>query len=154
VLGMLRRSSVWQRAKVRTDLIAGLMERMRIRATSTRQLVGMLSGGNQQKVMIGRWLASGVDVLLLEEPTRGVDIGAKAEIYALLRDFADGGGAVLLTSSELQEVLGLCDRILVVRGGAIVAELDGAAASEEEVMRFALTEPHAGDRPPNGSIHV
>lgn len=154
VLGMLRRSSVWQRAKVRTDLIAGLMERMRIRATSAKQLVGMLSGGNQQKVMIGRWLASGVDVLLLEEPTRGVDIGAKAEIYALLRDFADQGGAVLLISSELQEVLGLCDRILVVRRGAIVAELDGAAASEEEVMRFALTGPPSSDRSPNGNVHA
>ncbi len=154
VLGMLRRFSVWQRAKVRTDLVASLMERMRVRATSPKQLVGMLSGGNQQKVMIGRWLASGVDVLLLEEPTRGVDIGAKAEIYALLRDFADGGGAVVLTSSELQEVLGLCDRVVVVRGGAITAELDGAMTSEEEVMRFALTEQSSADGSQAGSANA
>ncbi len=154
VLGMLRRFSVWERARVRTDLIAGLMERMRVRATSPKQLVGMLSGGNQQKVMIGRWLASGVDVLLLEEPTRGVDIGAKAEIYALLRDFADGGGAVVLTSSELQEVLGLCDRVLVIRGGMITAELDGATTSEEEVMRFALTEQSSAARTQAGRVNA
>ncbi|CAG0996714.1 partial Galactose/methyl galactoside import ATP-binding protein MglA, partial [Burkholderiales bacterium] len=100
--------------------------------------VGSLSGGNQQKVMIGRWINSGVDILLIEEPTRGVDVGAKAEIYHLLRRFADDGGAVLITSSELSEHLGLCDRILVVREGVIVAELNGAEAKEEQVARFAL----------------
>jgi ribose transport system ATP-binding protein len=89
--------------------------------------------------MIGRWLAAGVDVLIVEEPTRGVDVGAKAEIYRLLRAFADDGGAVLMTSSELTEHLGLCDRILVVRNGAIVAEQDGASATEESIMRDALT---------------
>ena len=88
--------------------------------------------------MIGRWLAAGIDVLLLEEPTRGVDVGAKAEIYGLLREFTNGGGAVLTVSSELLELLGLCDRILVVRQNEIVAELEGAQTSEEEVMRYAL----------------
>ena len=111
---------------------------MRVASAGSGQAVGALSGGNQQKVMIGRWLASGVDVLLVEEPTRGVDVGAKAEIYTLLREFADAGGAVLITSSELTEVLGLCDRILVVREGHFVAELDGPAATEEVVMHSAL----------------
>jgi ribose transport system ATP-binding protein len=88
--------------------------------------------------MIGRWLASGIDILLIEEPTRGVDVGAKSEIYKLLREFADGGGAVLVTSSELTEHLGLCDRILVMREHEIVAELAPGEASEEAIMRPAL----------------
>ncbi len=111
---------------------------MQVRARDESQPVSSLSGGNQQKVMIGRWLASGVDVLLIEEPTRGVDVGAKSEIYKLLREFADKGGAVLITSSELTEHIGLCDRILVMREHEIVAELAAAAASEEAIMRHAL----------------
>ena len=107
-------------------MIEELMRRLNIRSAGARQAVGELSGGNQQKVMIGRWLAAGIDVLLLEEPTRGVDVGAKAEIYGLLREFANGGGAVLTVSSELLELLGLCDRILVVRRNEFVAELEGA----------------------------
>ena len=138
-IGMLRRSSIWQMARTRRDVIASLMARMEIRSTGARQAVDQLSGGNQQKVMIGRWLASGIDILLLEEPTRGVDVGAKAEIYALLRDFADNGGAVLMVSSELLEVIGLCDRILVVRRNQVVAELEGSATGEDEVLRLALT---------------
>jgi ribose transport system ATP-binding protein len=137
-LGMLRRLHVWHFVPRRHDVIAELMRRLNIRSAGARQEVGELSGGNQQKVMIGRWLAAGIDVLLLEEPTRGVDVGAKAEIYGLLREFTNGGGAVLTLSSELLELLGLCDRILVVRQNEIVAELDGAQATEEEVMRHAL----------------
>ena len=124
---------------MRIDEVANLLTRMNVQGAMRGQPVAALSGGNQQKVMVGRWLASGVDVLLIEEPTRGVDVGAKAEIYSLLRDFADQGGAVLITSSELTEVLGLCDRILVVRGGALVADFDGTSATEEQVMRAALT---------------
>ncbi|PHR25781.1 MAG: ABC transporter ATP-binding protein [Hoeflea sp.] len=147
-LGMLRRLNVWQLVPRRHDVIAELMRRLNIRSAGARQEVGELSGGNQQKVMIGRWLAAGIDVLLLEEPTRGVDVGAKAEIYELLREFTKGGGAVLTLSSELLELLGLCDRILVVRQNEIVAELDGAQATEEEVMRHALV-----GRADNG-VHV
>ena len=102
-----------------------------VRARDANQTVSSLSGGNQQKVMIGRWLASGVDVLLIEEPTRGVDVGAKSEIYKLLREFADEGGAVLITSSELTEHLGLCDRILVMRENRDRRGTDGDEASEE-----------------------
>src|SRR6202007_2544167 len=122
-LGMLRRSARAGIAAVDRQRVGALMDMMHIRASNAGQIVATLSGGNQQKVMIGRLLASGVDVLLIEEPTRGVDVGAKSDIYALLRDFADKGGAVLITSSELTEHLGLCDRILVVRAGAIVAEM-------------------------------
>jgi len=137
-LGMLRELSVWRRARVRKAGIDELLARMRVRSNDQAQPVSSLSGGNQQKVMLGRWLASGVDVLLVEEPTRGVDVGAKSEIYTLLRGFANSGGAVLIASSELTEILGLCDRILVVRAGEITAELDGVAASEREIMRYAL----------------
>jgi ribose transport system ATP-binding protein len=137
-LGMLRRQPMWRYAQVRKPQIAELGARMGIRASNLEQSVSDLSGGNQQKVMIGRWLASGVDILLVEEPTRGVDVGAKSEIYALLRAFADSGGAILMTSSELTEVIGLSDRILVVRDNQIVGDLDGIAATEESIMRHAL----------------
>jgi ribose transport system ATP-binding protein len=120
---------------------------MNVRARDETQLVSELSGGNQQKVMIGRWLASGVDALLIEEPTRGVDVGAKSEIYRLLREFVAGGGAVLITSSELTEHIGLCDRILILREGAIVAELAGEEATEETVMSYALM-----GRPPERAL--
>ncbi len=145
-LGFFRESSIWRRARVKSSEIVAFVERMRVRTSGLTQAVGSLSGGNQQKVMIGRWLASGVDVLLVEEPTRGVDVGAKSEIYLLLREFADAGGAVLVTSSELTEVLGLCDRILVVRDETVVGELDGVAATEEEIMRYSLP----GAQPMNG----
>ena len=137
-LGMLRGASLVSAARVDRERVRSLMREMNVRARDEKQLVSSLSGGNQQKVMIGRQLASGVDVLLVEEPTRGVDVGAKAEIYRLLREFADNGGAILMTSSELTEHLGLCDRILVVRGGAIVAEMSGDGATEETVMKYAL----------------
>ncbi len=137
-LGMLRGASMMARAKIDRNRVRALMQQMNVRARDDRQSVSSLSGGNQQKVMIGRWLASGVDVLLIEEPTRGVDVGAKAEIYRLLRAFVDAGGAALITSSELTEHIGLCDRILIIREGAIVAELAGEEATEETVMSYAL----------------
>ncbi|MEQ8346373.1 MAG: sugar ABC transporter ATP-binding protein [Sneathiellaceae bacterium] len=138
-LGLLRNMPGWARARIDRGRIRDLMAALGVRARDAGQDVGSLSGGNQQKVMIGRWLASGVDVLLIEEPTRGVDVGAKADIYALLRGFTEKGGAVLFTSSELTEHLGLCDRILVVRGGAIVAEMAAVDASEERIMMHAIT---------------
>lgn len=100
------------------------------------QPVRSLSGGNQQKVVIAKWLATRLRVLLLNQPTRGVDVGAKGEIYALLRSFAERGGAALLTSRELTEVLGLCDRVFVVRNGRLVAEF-ARGATEEQVMAAA-----------------
>jgi len=137
-LGRLRRRALWRRAPGDKVGVRQLMADMNVRARGPEQAVGALSGGNQQKVMIGRWLSADVDILLVEEPTRGVDVGAKAEIYRLLRDFANNGGAVLMTSSEMTEHLGLCDRLLVVRGGAIVADLVASQASEEIVARHAL----------------
>ena len=97
----------------------------------------MLSGGNQQKVVVGKWLAVQPRILLCDEPTRGIDVGAKAEIYRILRALADDGVTIVLASSELPEVLGLADRVLVLREGRLVAELDGRTAGEEAVMREA-----------------
>ena len=103
----------------------------------------MLSGGNQQKVVVGKWLAVKPQVLLCDEPTRGIDVGANAEIYRILRSLADGGVAIVFASSELPEVLGLADRILVMREGRIVVELDATTATEESVMQAAAIEGDA-----------
>ena len=137
-LGRLKMRPLFSFAPGAYDVVAAIMTRMTLRARNVRQSVASLSGGNQQKVMLGRWLAAGVDVLVIEQPTRGVDIGAKAEIYGLLREFADEGGAVLLASSELTEIIGLCDRVLVVREGRFVAEVRGADATEESLLEHAL----------------
>jgi ribose transport system ATP-binding protein len=111
---------------------------LRIRTPSLKQDVLHLSGGNQQKVVLGKWLAASVDVLVMDEPTRGVDVSAKVEIYEEMNDLTARGAAILMISSELPEVLGMSDRILVMRGGRIVAELGAAEASQEQVMRAAL----------------
>jgi ribose transport system ATP-binding protein len=101
--------------------------------------VGTLSGGNQQKVLLGRYLAIRMDMLLVEEPTRGVDIGAKSEIYKLLREFANRGGGVLVLSRETVELIGLCDRICVVHHNTLVAEMPVAEATEQNILEAALT---------------
>jgi ABC-type sugar transport system ATPase subunit len=121
--------------------IADVMKRLAVKAPSARTRVMDLSGGNQQKVVLGRWLLAGARVLLCEEPTRGVDVGAKREIYERLRDFTNAGGGILITSRELPELIGLCDRILVLRGGALVHEMPAAAATEDALLRAALP-PH------------
>jgi ribose transport system ATP-binding protein len=113
------------------------VEALRVKTPSVRQPVGLLSGGNQQKVVFGKWLACGPKVLLLDEPTRGVDVGAKAEIYALVDELAGTGVAVLMISSDLEEVLGVADRVLVMHQGRLVGELTRGEASEPAVMRLA-----------------
>jgi len=115
------------------------MAAMRIKARSGTTSVGTLSGGNQQKVVIARTLAAGSQVLLLDEPTRGVDIGAKIEIYELVATLAAEGKAVVVVSSELPEVVGLSDRILVMRQGRISAEFSRATATPEALLNAAMT---------------
>jgi ABC-type sugar transport system ATPase subunit len=100
-------------------------------------MVGTLSGGNQQKVILGRWLNAGPKIFILDEPTRGIDIGAKVEIYKLLDRLAGEGVAVIIISSELPEVLGMSDRILVMSEGAIVCEFTRENATREAIMEFA-----------------
>ena len=126
---------------VRADRVTELAERyvreLRIATPSVQQLVGNLSGGNQQKVLLAKWLARAPDLLIVDEPTRGVDVGARADIYRILRGLAADGMALLLVSSDLPEVLALADRIVVMADGRTVGELDGDAADEETVLRLA-----------------
>ncbi|MGV9378531.1 sugar ABC transporter ATP-binding protein [Nonomuraea sp. NPDC003707] len=117
------------------DRVVGIfMRRLRIKAASPHQLVSELSGGNQQKVLLARWLAVRPKVLLLDEPTRGIDVGAKAEVQALIDELAEEGLGVLLISSDLEELVEGADRILVLREGAVVGELSGDEVTEERIM--------------------
>lgn len=113
------------------------VDKLRIKTPSTAQLVRNLSGGNQQKVVIAKWLAKDCDVLIFDEPTRGIDVGAKEEIYVLLRQLADQGKAIIMISSELPEVLRLANRIAVMAEGRLTAVLDNADATQENVMDYA-----------------
>jgi ribose transport system ATP-binding protein len=113
------------------------VRKLRIKTPSTAQLVRNLSGGNQQKVVIAKWLAKDCDVLIFDEPTRGIDVGAKEEIYVLLRELADQGKAIIMISSELPEVLRLANRIAVMAEGRLTAVLDNADATQENVMDYA-----------------
>jgi ABC-type sugar transport system ATPase subunit len=120
------------------DVVRRYVDQLRVKTPSTAQPVRFLSGGNQQKVVLGKWLARGVSVLLLDEPTAGVDVGAKAEIYALINSLAAEGMSILMASSELLEVLGMSDRVLVMSEGRITAELSREDATQEKIMRHAV----------------
>jgi ribose transport system ATP-binding protein len=111
---------------------------LRIRTPSLEQLTLHLSGGNQQKVVLAKWLACNVDVLFLDEPTRGIDVGAKQEIYALINKLAAAGMGIVMISSEMPEIVGLSDRVLVMRGGRIAAEFDRANATQERLLACAM----------------
>jgi ABC-type sugar transport system ATPase subunit len=123
------------RAKERRE-VRELFDRLRVRTSGLDAVVAGLSGGNQQKVVLAKWLAARPSMLILDEPTRGVDVGAKAEIHALIGDLAKNGTAILVISSELPEVLTLSDRILVLREGRLVGELSRAAANQERLLRL------------------
>ena len=99
--------------------------------------VGKLSGGNQQRVVIAKWLATNPEILIVDEPTAGIDIGAKEEIHRLLRELSDGGMSIIVVSSELPEVISICDRILIMKNGKIVAEM-GDGATQEEILNKAV----------------
>jgi putative multiple sugar transport system ATP-binding protein len=113
-------------------------KRLNIRTPTVYQKVLNLSGGNQQKVVLSKWLFSGPEVLILDEPTRGIDVGAKYEIYTLINALADQGKGVILISSEMPELLGMCDRIYVMKEGALVGQLPAAEASQERIMRMIV----------------
>ena len=110
---------------------------MRIKTPNQSTKIRSLSGGNQQKVILGRWLLTNPEVLLLDEPTRGIDVGAKYEIYQLIIDLAKEGKSVIMVSSEMPELLGVCDRILVMSGGRMAGEVDAKTTTQEEIMTLA-----------------
>ena len=126
------------RATVERSLARGLAEQLQVRMTGVDQLVSALSGGNQQKVVLAKWLATKPRVLILDEPTRGIDIGAKVEVHRIISDLAASGLGIVLISSDLPEVLAMPDRILVFHEGRITGEFDHARADQEQVM-FAAT---------------
>jgi len=119
-------------------------KQMNIKTPSVSSVVGTLSGGNQQKVVLSKWIYSGPDVLILDEPTRGIDVGAKYEIYGIINEMAAQGKAVIVISSELPELIGLSDRIYTIAEGKLTGELDRAHASQEELMRHMTAARNTG----------
>lgn len=132
------RAGLWIDEKWERSNAEKWITQLRVRTPSARQLMRNLSGGNQQKVILGRWLSEKVRVILFDEPTRGIDVGAKSEIYLLMQELARDGVCVIVVSSELPEILGVADRIAVMRQGRIAAVLDRGEASEEKLLTLAL----------------
>ena len=115
-------------------------DKLNIKCSSIQQLALNLSGGNQQKVVLSKWLFANPEILILDEPTRGIDVGAKYEIYTIINRLASEGKGIILISSELPEILGVCDRIYVMRDGKIVGEMPASEASQEKVMKYIMTQ--------------
>ncbi len=127
------------------------IDRLHIRPANPARTVARMSGGNQQKVLLGRWLFANSKVFLLDEPTRGVDVAARSEIYRAINELVAAGAAVVMVSSDLPELLGMADRILVMRRGRLVADLDTKSTTQEEVLRYAAVEDADGARPREGA---
>ena len=119
------------------QLTAAAIYKLWISTPSIKQRVAKLSGGNQQKVMIAKWLIVQPEVLIVDEPTHGIDIGAKYEIYEILKALAEEGKGIIMISSELPELIGLCDRIVVIKRGTVAGELSGEDRTEENIMKLA-----------------
>jgi len=117
------------------DVANDYRKRTNIRSSSVYQVTGNLSGGNQQKVVLSKWLFADPDLLILDEPTRGIDVGAKYEIYTIINQLAAQGKAVIVISSEMPELLGITDRLYVMNEGRIVGEMPTSEASQEKIMR-------------------
>jgi L-arabinose transport system ATP-binding protein len=136
--------------KKESQIVEQFVQKLQVRTPSLEQPVGKLSGGNQQKVVLARWLAAKPKVLILDEPTRGIDVGAKAEIYHLIDELANEGLGIFFISSELSEILGLSDRIYVMQNGRITGELIGKEATEEAVLKLAMADELSTE--PEGAV--
>ena len=117
----------------------GHIESLRIKTPSIDEIVGQLSGGNQQKVVIGKWINSNADIYIFDEPTRGIDVGAKVEVYNVMNSLVKAGKCVIMISSEMPEVLGMSDRVVVMRGGKVMATIDRDSKhfNQEDIMKAA-----------------
>jgi putative multiple sugar transport system ATP-binding protein len=124
--------------------VNGYKDSLNIKTPSIKQLVGNLSGGNQQKVMIGRWLATKPKILILDEPTRGVDVGAKAEIYEIMNELTKQGMSIIMISSELPEIINMADRVYVMCDGRVTGCIDYEDVSQEAIMHLATLETAGG----------
>lgn len=131
-------SAVKMNAKKEASAARQMIDLFSIKTASDKLKVSSLSGGNQQKVVLGKWFLTKPDILLLDEPTRGVDVGAKREIYRVMSEFAENGGTVIMSSSEIDEVLGMADQILVVRDGLISGEISRADATPQQLMHLSV----------------
>jgi ABC-type sugar transport system ATPase subunit len=138
VRALVRRGLLDRRRELNTA--REYIDKLGIRPPQPKRTVALLSGGNQQKVLLGRWLFAASEVFLLDEPTRGVDVAARAEIYQVINQLVAGGAAVLMVSSDLPELLGMSDRILVMRRGRLAAELLAKSTTQEEVLKYAAVE--------------
>ena len=121
-------------------------DKINVKATSIEQVVGSLSGGNQQKVVLAKWMLTQPDVLILDEPTRGIDVGAKYEIYCIINDLAKAGKAVIVISSELPELIGTCDRVYVINEGEIAGEIERDEITQEGIMQKIMAHNRKGDK--------
>ncbi len=119
------------------QLVQDNVKKMNIKTPSSKTQIKSLSGGNQQKVLVGRWLANNPDVLILDEPTRGIDVGAKYEIYCIIADLAKEGKSIIMISSEMSELIGMSDRIMVMCDGRVTGFVDGKDATQENIMAYA-----------------
>lgn len=126
-----------------TEAVSRVLDQVEVDSRALYTPAGAFSGGNQQKIAIGKWLLAGSRILLMFDPTRGVDVGTKHQLYELMRAFTNAGGAILFHSTEIPELVNLCDRVLVMYGGRVVNELQGGAITEEAILRSALGEPAA-----------
>ncbi len=123
--------------KVEQQVVSDIFGRMRVKTPTLETVIGSLSGGNQQKVVLAKWMIRNPDILILDEPTRGIDVGAKYEIYKLMTEFAKAGKVVIMVSSELPELIGMCDRMYVMNKGAIAGEIERKEFSQELIMKYA-----------------
>jgi ribose transport system ATP-binding protein len=139
IFGAQKGALSWYSQRLARERANRQIAQLRIKANSAASLANELSGGNQQKIVIGKWLEIGPQVFLLDDPTRGVDVGAKREIYALIREMAAAGGIVLLSSTELPELIGLCDRVLVLYRGRLAGELKGESVTSRALLHLINT---------------
>jgi len=151
ILKKYMRGGVWLSESARKRDTEWAISSMRIKTPSMKAKIRSLSGGNQQKVIIGRWLLTDPEIMILDEPTRGIDVGAKFEIYQLINDLATKGKGIIVISSELPELLGICDRIYVMAEGQITGEVNAETSTQEEIMTFASISPDEKTPERNGS---
>lgn len=127
-------------AKKEKEIVDNGITSLAIKTPSGQQKAGNLSGGNQQKIVLAKWLASDPDILILDEPTRGVDVGAKAEIYKIMNDLAAKGMAIIMISSEMPEIVNMCDRLIIMSDGRISGELDKSEFDQQRILHYVFAE--------------
>ena len=147
-VGLTHLRSLWRAPGVplldmrrRANRAEEVVRQLALKTRSVEERVGRLSGGNQQKVVIGKWLGRGVKILILDEPSRGVDVAARAEIHRIIRELAASGQSIIVISADAEELPGLCDRVLVMSEGEVVAELIGPAITREAILRASYVRP-------------